>query len=466
MSINFRQNDRISVQMCAIPWTCDIFSGRLNMYSWRLNMYFSQLYMYSRQLNMYSWQYNMYSCGLNMFSYVLNMFFEQFYMFCTHEIMRNRGKNMLYRQKNMYNRQENMYNCEKYMYNRQKNMYNHEENMYNRQKYMYNHEKNMFNCRKNMFNHKENMFFCPAYMTDSCGNRRSGREKINTRPLKKLHCRRSMFSDRGTGLDCLHDMINWQRDMIACQKDLMICHDRKMSQPQKMLTVRKNKLMCSCGGFNLPENNKKSRFASLKSQTAASNNQRFMTNNAAKNGIRSSHVFFSHFLLKSSSFIVTFGTLVYKSMQEDHELPKKIENLYLDYLKANNLKRTKERDFILISLCREKGHTDAEALYKKLCDNPQFRVSKSAIYDALNLFVSAGIASKHVNNKTAEYELAENSKKHVHLKCIHCGKIIEARVNPTMFENSINAAKYNFSPCYFSFFSYGICHECETKQKK
>jgi len=68
-----------------------------------------------------------------------------------------------------------------------------------------------------------------------------------------------------------------------------------------------------------------------------------------------------------------------------------------------------------------------------------------------------------LNNKTF-YEVA-NKEHHDHLICLSCGKIIEFHDEKIESIQNEVCKKYNFKPVYHRLEIFGICEDCQKKEK-
>ncbi|MBC8180775.1 transcriptional repressor [candidate division KSB1 bacterium] len=138
-----------------------------------------------------------------------------------------------------------------------------------------------------------------------------------------------------------------------------------------------------------------------------------------------------------------------------------IKKQYLNYLKTNNLKSSKRRDFIFDFILQKKGHFTIDDLYQKLLViDPDIGIA--TIYRTIRLLVDCGILTEHTfGEKKGYFELANSHlSHHGHLICIKCGKIIE--FDNELIENyqEVLKKKYNFKIQSYKFEVYGICREC------
>lgn len=96
-----------------------------------------------------------------------------------------------------------------------------------------------------------------------------------------------------------------------------------------------------------------------------------------------------------------------------------------EYIRANGLKNTRQRDVILETFLAVPGHTTIDQLLFRVQQvNPG--VGYATVYRTLKLFVDAGVASeRRFGDGQAQYERAEVDEHHDHLICSKCGKIFE-----------------------------------------
>jgi Fur family ferric uptake transcriptional regulator len=153
-------------------------------------------------------------------------------------------------------------------------------------------------------------------------------------------------------------------------------------------------------------------------------------------------------------------------MIDEYQIPGEINARFLEYLERKNLRKSDEREAILKKVCASNGHFDIDSLQKEL-NETKYHVSRSTLYNTLELFIDAGIVIKHqaIPKTKAEYELRKRAESHIHLVCTVCGKLQEAKFNVALFTNSIIGMKSKLTPDYFSIYVYGVCNKCSAQQK-
>lgn len=131
------------------------------------------------------------------------------------------------------------------------------------------------------------------------------------------------------------------------------------------------------------------------------------------------------------------------------------------YLKAHKLKKTPERFEILKCAGACPNHFDVETLYK-LLEIQGYHVSRSTIYNTLEILCSAGVMRKLLfNTHQAVYEMAD--KTHSHLVCQECGKIMEIELGDLPILTK-EMKKRHFTPSYLCLTVYGHCDDCLNKE--
>ena len=134
-----------------------------------------------------------------------------------------------------------------------------------------------------------------------------------------------------------------------------------------------------------------------------------------------------------------------------------------EYLDMHDLRRTTERYAILERILNINGHFTIEEL-QQMIDSQGFRVSRSTIYNTVELLIDAKVLRRHVfEGMQAQYERI--TLPHTHLVCTTCGKVKEVR-DPN-FAAFMNARRFNaFNIDHYSLYVYGTCSTCARKSKR
>ena len=149
-------------------------------------------------------------------------------------------------------------------------------------------------------------------------------------------------------------------------------------------------------------------------------------------------------------------TLTYDELLEEF---KKI-------LKANALKFTTQREAILSTLYNNPQHFTSENLYLLVKQkHPELNIGIATVYRTLSLLEENGIVSSiSLGAQGKKFEIA-NKPHHDHLICNSCGKIVEFE-NDKIESLQCQIAKENgFVLTDHLMQLYGICSECQKKNK-
>jgi Fur family ferric uptake transcriptional regulator len=135
---------------------------------------------------------------------------------------------------------------------------------------------------------------------------------------------------------------------------------------------------------------------------------------------------------------------------------------FSDYLTAKNYRKTPERYAILNLFYAEQRHFDIDSLSEAL-SKTNFRVSRSTLYNTLQLLVDCNLVHQHQFGKnTTVYERVKDF--HYHLICTNCGKIQDYK--DEKLKTIIKNAKIRyFTPVLYKLTIYGLCSVCAKKTK-
>lgn len=137
----------------------------------------------------------------------------------------------------------------------------------------------------------------------------------------------------------------------------------------------------------------------------------------------------------------------------------------IEYLNLKKMRKTSERYAILDVVFSHNDHFKIETIYEEM-EASSYHVSRSTVYNAIELFCECGIVRKHqFRSRQSLYEKVASSGNHHHLICSECGKIKEVKDNELM--KHISMHKYgSFTTSYFSLYVYGTCSACMKKMKR
>jgi Fur family transcriptional regulator, ferric uptake regulator len=147
------------------------------------------------------------------------------------------------------------------------------------------------------------------------------------------------------------------------------------------------------------------------------------------------------------------------------EFPEEAEIFYQHILQSG-LRKTSQRDLILVTFLRTEDHLTSEDLYW-LVHKKDPDVGQTTVYRTLKLLTEAGLAREvRFGDGRTYYEHHHNHAHHDHLICTDCGNVIEffsAEIEALQDEM---AAKFGFKPTHHSLRILGLCEACQTNEAK
>ena len=132
------------------------------------------------------------------------------------------------------------------------------------------------------------------------------------------------------------------------------------------------------------------------------------------------------------------------------------------YVREQEKRPSRVRNMVLAQVCQLSQPFTAEQLIKA-CE--QDLISVGTVYNALNLFVDAGIVraiTRQRGKAATEYELITGSASRFLMICKKCGRTVE--LSDKAIARLIKERKYsNFNIQHFSLFVYGECKICRKR---
>lgn len=143
-------------------------------------------------------------------------------------------------------------------------------------------------------------------------------------------------------------------------------------------------------------------------------------------------------------------------------MKSKTKNKFKEFLLAQGLKSTRQREVILEEFLRAGSHLSTEELYLRLRrKNP--RIGYATVHRSLKLFAECGIAEqRHFGDGQARYEASDHDEHHDHLICVTCGKIVEFEDPRIEVLQDEVAGQHGFSLVRHRLELYGRCLACES----
>ena len=137
--------------------------------------------------------------------------------------------------------------------------------------------------------------------------------------------------------------------------------------------------------------------------------------------------------------------------------------IFRKYIKKKGLRNTPERETIIREIFSIHDHFDVDSLFFRMKDQRR-KISKASIYRTIPLLIESGlIKDVFFEDGHLHYEPIYGHGHHCHLRCIHCGKVIE------FVEEKMNAIidrlsrTHNFNILNYRLDFTGYCSECSDK---
>lgn len=147
----------------------------------------------------------------------------------------------------------------------------------------------------------------------------------------------------------------------------------------------------------------------------------------------------------------------------DEKIRKQVKDEFTEYLTLRKHRKTSERYAILDHIYSIKGHFNMDSLYNSMLED-SFRVSRSTLYNTIELLLECGLVVKHqFGANAAQYERAYGNENHDHIICVDCGEVRETR-NNLISDTQLKRIK-KFKVSYYSMYIYGVCSKCSYARR-
>ncbi|RYL88927.1 peroxide-responsive transcriptional repressor PerR [Sporolactobacillus sp. THM7-4] len=134
----------------------------------------------------------------------------------------------------------------------------------------------------------------------------------------------------------------------------------------------------------------------------------------------------------------------------------------IDMLKDSGVRITPQRHAILEYLVDSDSHPTADEIYKAL-EHKFPNMSVATVYNNLRVFKKTGLV-KELTYGDASSRFDFSTKKHYHIICTNCGKIVDFYY-PSLDEVEALAAQVTgFTVDHHRLEIYGLCPECQSKK--
>ena len=141
------------------------------------------------------------------------------------------------------------------------------------------------------------------------------------------------------------------------------------------------------------------------------------------------------------------------------------KEIVFEHLRRAGLKKTSQRELILVVFLQTEGHLSAEDLYQLVREQDQ-TVGFTTVYRTLKLFTECGLArEERLGDGRRRYEHHFNHQHHDHLICTDCGELIEFFSEVIEKKQDEIAEQFGFHPTHHSLRIFGLCRQCRQKTR-
>lgn len=133
---------------------------------------------------------------------------------------------------------------------------------------------------------------------------------------------------------------------------------------------------------------------------------------------------------------------------------------FAKYISEKGLKSTIQRDEIVNTFLKVKGHISIEDLHHSVREkNP--KIGYTTVYRTLKLLTESGLAhERQFGDGQARYEAVTTEKHHDHLICLKCGAIVEFENRKIEKLQDEVARQQGFEVKNHKLELYGYCKKC------
>ncbi len=144
---------------------------------------------------------------------------------------------------------------------------------------------------------------------------------------------------------------------------------------------------------------------------------------------------------------------------------KKEVQIFADYVRRKNLKRTGQREAILKIFLKSEKHLTADELYQ-LVKKELPGVGSATIYRTIKHFCESGLCRElKCDDGKARYEHLYGRSHHDHLICTKCGRFIEVVDSGIEKLQEELARREGFVLIRHKLELYGVCKNCRDASK-
>jgi Fur family transcriptional regulator, ferric uptake regulator len=142
------------------------------------------------------------------------------------------------------------------------------------------------------------------------------------------------------------------------------------------------------------------------------------------------------------------------------------KEIFFEHIRRAGLKKTAQRELILLIFLRTEGHLSAEDLYH-LVKEQDPTVGYTTVYRTLKLLTECGLArEERLGDGRRRYEHQYNHQHHDHLICTVCGELIEFYSEVIERTQDEIAEQFDFELTHHSLRIFGVCSKCRQKRHR
>jgi len=139
------------------------------------------------------------------------------------------------------------------------------------------------------------------------------------------------------------------------------------------------------------------------------------------------------------------------------------KEIFKQFCKENAMRYTPERGLIIDEIYRTHAHFDVDSLFLRIRNkHPKIKLARGSIYRTVPHLINAGLLRESLTEEGRIcYEHTLGHTHHDHLKCIHCGKILEFYDEAIDQKQIQLCKKRKFKMTSHLHVIYGYCSNCK-----
>ena len=133
---------------------------------------------------------------------------------------------------------------------------------------------------------------------------------------------------------------------------------------------------------------------------------------------------------------------------------------YIDILRSNGFRVTRQRTLIMDAVCGGQGHTTFGEIYARTKEMDT-SIDRSTVYRTLDLLIKVGlVVSADIGKAEKVYEISK-ARAHHHLVCQECGNVllVQSEIVKSLFDDL--ERQYQFAITMDHLVIFGVCSTCE-----